>query len=68
MPVKIIYRKEEFEFKPGLNLWDALKKIDVLPETVIATREGSILTEDEILGEDYVINLIDVISGGNNYS
>lgn len=67
MSVIIIYRKEEFELQPGMNLWDALKKIDVLPETIIATREGSILTEDEILNDGYIINLIDVISGGSNY-
>ena len=64
MSVKIIYRKEEFKVKPGMNLWDALKKIDILPETVIATREGSLLTEDEILGDGNVVILIDVISGG----
>ena len=64
MPVTIIKRKEEYKVKPGMTLWDALKKIDVLPESVLATRDGTIITEDEILHNNQVIKLIQVISGG----
>jgi sulfur carrier protein ThiS len=65
MPVTIIYRDEEYQVKAGMTLWDALKKIDVQPESVLAAHEGTIITEDEILKEDQVIQLIDVISGGS---
>ena len=64
MPVTIIKRNEEFKVRPGMTLWDSLKKIDVQPESVLATRDGTIITEDEILHDNQIIQLIDVISGG----
>ncbi len=62
--VKIILRDKEFEVKPGMTLQSALEKINVLPESVIATRQGEMIVEDEILKEDDVIKLVAVISGG----
>ena len=64
MSVKIIKHSEEHIAKAGMTLWDALKKIEVLPESVLATRDGEMITEDEILEENQTIHLIDVISGG----
>lgn len=64
MPVTIIKRKEEYKVRPGMTLWDALKKINVQPESVLATRDGTIITEDEILKDNQIIQLIDVVSGG----
>lgn len=62
--IKIIYREHEFELRPGMALLDALQKIKVLPETVISTRNGELITEDEILVDGDVIKLTSVISGG----
>lgn len=45
---------------------DALKKINVLPETVLITRNGELITDDEILTDGEEIRLIAVISGGSN--
>jgi len=64
MPVKLVLRNKEFEVKSGMALLDALKKCNIIPESVIATRDGEILTEDEILRDGDVIKLIAVISGG----
>ena len=64
MSVTILKREEEYKVKPGMTLWDALKKIGVLPESVLAIRDGTIITEDEILNDNQVIKLIEVISGG----
>ena len=64
MTVTIIKRKEEYKVRPGMTLWDALKKINVQPESVLATRDGTIITEDEILKDNQIIQLIDVVSGG----
>ena len=64
MPVKIILRGKEYEVKPGMNLLDSLKKIDILPEGVIATCNGEMILEDEILKDGDVVKLIAVISGG----
>ena len=62
--VKIIMRKKEYEVRPGMTLLSALKKIDILPEAVLATRNGELIEEDEILKDGQVIKLVDVISGG----
>ena len=65
MAVKLILRDREYEVKPGMTLLDSLKKINVLPESVIATRESEMILEDEILHDGEVVKLIAVISGGS---
>ncbi len=65
MTVKIVMRDKMYEVKSGMTLLSALKKIDVLPESVIAVRAGELITEDEILKEGDEIKLIAVISGGS---
>jgi sulfur carrier protein len=62
--VKIILRNKEYEVKPGMTLLSALQKISVVPESVIATRDGEMILEDEILKDGDVVKLIAVISGG----
>jgi sulfur carrier protein ThiS len=64
MTVKLILRGKEYEVKPGMTLRDSLRKIDVLPESVLAMRDGEMITEDEILKDGEQIKLIAVISGG----
>ena len=62
--VKLVLRNKEYEVKHGMTLLAALQKIDVVPESVIATREGEMILDDEILKDGDVIKLIAVISGG----
>jgi sulfur carrier protein len=62
--VKLVLRNKEYEVKPGMTLLSALQKIDVIPESVIATREGEMILEDEILRDGDEVRLIAVISGG----
>jgi sulfur carrier protein ThiS len=64
MSVKLILRNKEYEVKPGMQLLDALKKINVVPESVIATRNGEMILDDEILKDGDVVKLVAVISGG----
>jgi sulfur carrier protein len=63
--VKLILRNKEYEVKPGMTLLSALQKIDVIPESVIATRDGEMILDDEILKDGDVVKLIAVISGGS---
>jgi sulfur carrier protein len=63
--VKLILRNKEYEVKPGMTLLSALQKIDVVPESVIATRDGEMILDDEILKDGDVVKLIAVISGGS---
>lgn len=64
MTVKLVLRDKEVEVRPGMNLLDSLRKAGILPESVIATRDGELILEDEILKDGEVIKLIAVISGG----
>jgi thiamine biosynthesis protein ThiS len=66
MPVKLVLRNKEFEVKAGMALLDALKKCSIIPESVIATRNGELITEDEILKDGDVVKLVAVISGGSD--
>lgn len=63
--VKLILREKEYEVKPGMTLLSALQKISVIPESVIATRDGEMILDDEILQDGDVVKLIAVISGGS---
>jgi len=65
MTVKLVLRGKEFEVKPGMCLRDSLLKIDVVPESVLATRDGELITDDAILHNGEVVKLIAVISGGS---
>lgn len=64
MTVKLILRDKEYEVKPGMTLLSSLEKCNVIPESVIATRDGEMILEDEILKDGDVIKLVAVISGG----
>ena len=62
--VKLRLRDKEYEVRPGMTLLSALQKISVVPESVIATRAGEMILEDEILKDGDEVKLIAVISGG----
>ena len=64
MPAKIILRNNEFEVKHGSTLRDCLLKLNIQPDSVLATRDGELITDDEIVREGQVIKLVSVISGG----
>ena len=65
MTAKLILRDKEYEVKSGMTLLDALKKSNIVPESVIATRNGEMITDDEVLRSGDVVKLIAVISGGS---
>jgi sulfur carrier protein ThiS len=61
---KIIYRDKEWEVPTNITVRDAIKKGEVNPEMVLATRNGKLITEDVHLQADDVVKLVAVISGG----
>lgn len=64
MAATLKLRKNEFEVKAGMTVRDAMLKHDIQPESVIPTREGELITDDEIIREGETIRLVTVISGG----
>jgi thiamine biosynthesis protein ThiS len=66
MTATLILREEEYEVRPGMTIRAAMKKVGIQPEAVIPTRNGDLITEDEILKDGDQIRLVAVISGGLN--
>ena len=64
MTAIIIMRKKEYEIRHGMTIHMALKKLEIQAEAVIPTKNGELVTDDEIIGKGDVIKLIAVISGG----
>jgi sulfur carrier protein len=64
MSAKLKLRNQEYEVRPGIGLREALLKLEINPETVLAVRDGTTLTDDEILQDGDFVRLVAVISGG----
>ena len=64
MPVKLVYRGKEHEAHVGTTVRDAVKKIGLPPETVLAVVDGKLITDDTVLREGMQVKLVAVISGG----
>jgi len=64
MVARLILRDREYEVRPGMTVRDAILRAGLQPESVLPTREGELITEDEVVREGEVIKLVAVISGG----
>jgi sulfur carrier protein len=62
--MKITYRDKEWELKGRRRVREAIKEVGLLPQTVLAVRDGKLLTGDVMLEERDEIKLVAVISGG----
>lgn len=64
--MKVILRnpRREVEVAGGRRVKDVLRELDVIPETVLVIRGRDLLTIDEVIREDDVVELRPVISGG----
>jgi sulfur carrier protein ThiS len=62
--MKLIYREKEWELQGRRRVRDAIKEVGLLPQAVLAVREGKLLTGDLMLEEDDEVKLVAVISGG----
>ncbi len=64
MPAKMILRKKVYDIRHGMTIRSALLKLGIQPEAVLPTREGELISEEEIIQDGDVIKLVAVISGG----
>ena len=62
--MKIVYRDQEWELEGRRRVREAIEDVGLNPQTVLAIREGKLLTEDVVLGESDELQLVAVISGG----
>ncbi len=64
--MKVILRhpKREMELAGRRRVKELLNELDILPGTVLVIRGSELLTIDAVVGEEDVIELRPVISGG----
>jgi len=62
--MKITYRDQEWELEGRWRVRDAIAEVGLLPQAVLAVRDGKLLTGDTMLERDDEIKLVAVISGG----
>jgi sulfur carrier protein ThiS len=63
--VTLRLRDKEYEVRAGMTVRDAMLQVGIEPESVIPTRQGELITDDEILKDGERIRLVAVISGGS---
>jgi sulfur carrier protein ThiS len=66
MTVRLTLRDKEYTVNPGMTVRQALIQVGIRPDSVIPTRDGELITDDEVLKDDEHILLIAVISGGTS--
>jgi sulfur carrier protein ThiS len=64
MTATMIFRKQVFEIKHGMTVRKALQKLGFEPDSVLVTRDGQLITDEEIVLENDELKLVPVISGG----
>ena len=64
MKVVLRHPKREVEVAGRRRVKDLLKELDILPGTVLVIRGSELLTADAMIGEEEVIEVRTVISGG----
>ena len=57
-------RHQTFEFSKAMTVRQLLDQMELLPESVVVVRGEEILTEDEVVKEPDIIEVVPVISGG----
>ncbi|MBI2204690.1 MAG: MoaD/ThiS family protein [Candidatus Rokubacteria bacterium] len=64
--MKVILRnpRREIDVTGGRRVKDVLRELDILPETVLVIRGDTMITADQVVGPDDVIELRPVMSGG----
>lgn len=65
MPAKLILRNQTFFVSDNILLEEALKSVGIEPETVLAIRNGELISDDTLLTDQDQIQLVRVISGGS---
>ncbi len=62
--ISVTYRNSHLNLPGNITLHDLLTTLGLNPESVLALRDGKLITEKTRLGEEAEIKLIGVISGG----
>lgn len=62
--IKVKYRKQEWDLEGNYTVGQAIEQVGLSPQSVLAVRDGELITEDTHLEDGDEIRLVAVISGG----
>lgn len=64
--MKVILRnpRREVEVRGGRRVRDVLRELQIVPETVLVIRGDTLVTADQVVEDDDVLELRPVMSGG----
>ena len=62
--MKVTYRDKQWELDGRWRVRDVIKEVGLIPQAVLAVRNGKLLTEDTMVDKEDEIKLVAVISGG----
>jgi sulfur carrier protein len=58
------YRGRTYEFDRPMTVRELLKELNLSPESAFVIRGDEVLTDDDRIGEDEEVRVINAISGG----
>jgi sulfur carrier protein ThiS len=62
--IKVTYRDKKWEIPGKITVRDLIVKVGLNPETILAVKNGKLINDGTLLGDEDDIKLIAVISGG----
>lgn len=62
--IKVTYRDQHWELPGHITVRDLIVKVGLNPETILAVKDGKLINDGTLLGDEIEIKLIAVISGG----
>lgn len=62
--MRVIYRDQQWEFNETMTVRQLVERVGLLPGTVLALRNGKLITEDQVVRPEDEIKLIAIVSGG----
>ena len=65
MKIKLRNPSREVELPGRKRVKDMLRELDILPSTVLVIRGSDLLTADEVVGDEDVLEVRPVMSGGS---
>jgi sulfur carrier protein len=64
MKATLIFRENVYEVEAGMSIRSALEKIGISLQSVLPTKDGELVNEEEILKPGDKIKLVAIMSGG----
>ena len=62
--IRVSYRDKKWELPGNITVRDLILSVGLNPATVLAVKDGQLVNDKTLLGEEDEIKLIAVISGG----